>query len=221
MMDPGPQVVTYLFGNQSLPITDTLIWAWVVCVVLIIIAWATTKNMKEVPTGLQNGAELFVTAILDQIEPMIPGHGRRLLPFIGTIFAFIGLSNLVGFIPVVQNPTSDLNTTLGLGLVVFLISHYEGIKENGVLGYFKGFAEPVFILLPLNVVGELAKPISHSFRLFGNMVGGGIIITLIYQAAPWVMPVPLHAWFDLFVGAVQALIFGMIAIAYIAVARDG
>ncbi len=219
-MDPGPQVVTYLFGNESLPITDTLIWAWVVCIVIIIGARLATKDMKIVPAGLQNVAEMTVELIYDQIEAMMPGEGKRMLPFIATIFIFIGLSNLVGFIPGVVNPTADINTTLGLGLVVFLVSHYEGMKKHGVFGYIKGFGEPVIILLPLNVVGELAKPISHSFRLFGNMVGGGIIIMLIYSAAPWVLPVPLHAWFDLFVGAVQALIFGMIAIAYIAVCRD-
>ncbi len=219
-MDPGPQVVTYLFGHEALPITHTLIWSWVVCVVIIIGARLATKKMDMVPTGLQNFGEAIVELIVDQIEPMMPGQGRRMLPLIGTIFIYIGLSNLVGFIPAVDNPTADLNTTLSLGLLVFVVSHYEGMKVKGVWGYIKGFAQPVIILLPLNFVSELAKPISHSFRLFGNMVGGGIIIMLIYQAAPWVMPVPLHAWFDLFVGAVQALIFGMVAIAYIAVARD-
>ena len=75
-------------------------------------------------------------------------------------------------------------------------------------------------MLPMNIIGELAKPISHSFRLFGNIIGGGIIITLIYQFAPWIIPVPLHLWFDLFVGVIQALIFGMISISYISVARS-
>ncbi len=219
-MDPGPQVVTYLFGHEAFPITHTLIWSWAVCLVIIVGARMATRKMAMVPTGLQNLGEAIVELTLGQIEPMMPGHGRRMLPLIGTIFIYIGLSNLVGFLPAVDNPTADLNTTLSLGLLVFVISHYEGMKANGVLGYIKGFAEPTIVLFPLNFVGELAKPISHSFRLFGNMVGGGIIIMLIYQAAPWVLPVPLHAWFDLFVGAVQALIFGMIAIAYIAVARD-
>ncbi len=219
-MDPGPQVVTYLFGHEALPVTHTLIWSWVVCVVIIIGAVMATKKMEMVPTGLQNVGESIVVLVLDQIEPMMPGQGRRMLPLIGTIFIYIGLANLVGFIPAVDNPTADLNTTLSLGLLVFVISHYEGMKVRGPLGYIKSFGQPTIFLFPLNFVGELAKPISHSFRLFGNMVGGGIIIMLIYQAAPWIVPVALHAWFDLFVGAVQALIFGMVAIAYIAVARQ-
>lgn len=220
-MNPGPKVITHLFGMESLPVTDTLIMSWVSVFILVVAGKIIGNNLKLVPGPVQNATELLLTAIEDQIEPMLPGEGRRFLPFIATIFIFVGVGNLIGVIPFVSNPTADLNFTLGLGLVVFLISHVEGMRDNGIWGYFKGFAEPVFFLLPINVVGELAKPISHSFRLFGNIVGGGIIITLIYQAAPWLIPIPLHAWFDLFIGAIQALIFGMVAIAYIAVAKDG
>ena len=220
-MNPGPQVVGHLFGMESLPVTDTLIVSWVVVVFLIITAKIIGSNLELVPNGIQNATELLLTAIEDQIEPMLPGEGRKFLPFIGTIFIFVGVANLSGVLPGVPNPTGDINTTLGLALLVFLIMHFEGMRENGVWGYIKGFAEPVFILLPLNIVSELAKPISHSFRLFGNIVGGGIIITLIYQAAPWLVPIPLQAWFDIFIGIIQALIFGMVAIAYISVSKEG
>jgi F-type H+-transporting ATPase subunit a len=219
-MNPGPKVVTYLFGKSYLPITDTLIVGWVSVVLLIFLARFLTNNLKLKPEGKQNIAELLITAIHDQIEPMIPGEGWKFLPFIATIFIYVGFSNLIGLVPGVPSPTGDLNTTLGLALVVFLVSHFEGMRDKGVWGYIKSFGEPVIFLLPLNVVGELAKPISHSFRLFGNIVGGGIIITLIYQAAPGLIPVPLHAWFDFFIGLIQALIFGMVAIAYISVAKS-
>lgn len=219
-MNPGPKVVTYLFGNPNLPITDTLIVAWAVVLFLVIGSYIVTRNLKIIPGSVQNAVELLLTTIEDQIEPMLPGEGRNLLPFIGTIFIFIGISNLVGVIPGVANPTGDLNTTLGIALVVFLVSHYHGMKEQGVWGYLKGFTEPVFFLLPINIIGELAKPVSHSFRLFGNIVGGGIILGIIFQFAPWLIPVPLQAWFDIFVGLVQALIFGMLAIAYISVAKS-
>ena len=220
-MNPGPQVVGHLFGMESMPVTDTLIVSWVVVVLLAIAAKVIGSNLQLVPGSVQNATELLITAIEDQIEPMLPGEGRKFLPFIGTIFIFVGVANLIGVLPAVPNPTGDINTTLGLALVVFLIMHFEGMRENGVWGYIKGFAEPVFILLPLNIVSELAKPISHSFRLFGNIVGGGIIITLIYQAAPWLIPIPLQAWFDIFIGVIQALIFGMVAIAYISVSKQG
>lgn len=221
-MNPGPKVVTYLFGNPNLPVTDTLIVSWISVVILIIIARIGTRNIKLIPGKLQNALEILVETIHDQIEPMLPGEGWKYLPFIGTIFLYIGIGNLIGLVPVPGNtsPTGDLNTTLGLALIVFLVSNYAAVREAGLWGYLKGLAEPMFFLLPINIIGELAKPISHSFRLFGNVVGGGIIITLVYQAFPWLIPLPFHLWFDLFVGLIQTLIFGTIAIAYISVAKQ-
>lgn len=221
LMNPGPKIVGHLFGIEALPISDTLIVAWVVVLALIIIGKVIGSNLELIPGKIQNGTEMLLTAIEGQIEPMLPGEGRKFLPFMATLFIFVGVSNLVGVLPAVPNPTGDINTTLGLALVVFILMHIEGIRANGLWGYLKGFTEPVFILLPINIVSEFAKPISHSFRLFGNIVGGGIIITLLYQAAPWLVPIPIQLWFDLFIGVIQALIFGMVAIAYVSVAKDG
>jgi F-type H+-transporting ATPase subunit a len=219
-LNPGPQIQFYLFGKEYLPVTDTLLVGWLSVIIIIAAAKYLTSDLSIRPKGKQNVAEWIVEMIYKQIEPMLPGEGWRFLPFIATIFIYIGVGNLIGVVPGLANPTGDLNTTLGLALVVFLVVQYEGMREYGVWGYIKGFAEPVIFLLPINIIGELAKPISHSFRLFGNIVGGGIIITLIYQAAPALIPVPLHAWFGVFVGAIQALIFGMVAIAYISVAKS-
>lgn len=219
-MNPGPQIQFYLFGKEYLPVTDTLLVGWLSVIIIIAAAKYLTSDLSIRPNGKQNVAEWIVEMIYKQIEPMLPGEGWRFLPFIATIFIYIGVGNLIGVVPGLANPTGDLNTTLGIALVVFLVVQYEGMREYGVWGYIKGYAEPVIFLLPINIIGELAKPISHSFRLFGNIVGGGIIITLIYQAAPALIPVPLHAWFGVFVGAIQALIFGMVAIAYISVAKS-
>lgn len=219
-MNPGPQVVLYLFDNPNLPITDTLIVAWLSVLIIIISAKLATRKLTIKPGKVQNAVEMLITSFIDQLEPMLPGEGWRFLPFIGTLFIFVGVGNLIGLVPGLTSPTGDLNTTLGLALVVFLVSNYEGIKAHGLWGYLKGFGQPVIFLLPINIIGELAKPISHSFRLFGNVVGGGIIMTLVYQVVPGLIPVPLHAWFGLFVGLIQALIFGMVAIAYISVARS-
>ncbi len=219
MMEPGPQVLFHLFGNESLPVTDTLLVSWFVVIITIIGARFVTRDLKLIPGRLQSAVEYLIKLIEDQVEPMLPGEGRKFLPFIATIFIYVGIGNLIGILPIVPSFTGDLNLALGLALAVFLISHFEGMRDNGVWGYIKGFGQPVIFLLPINVVGELAKPISHSFRLFGNIVGGGIIVGLIYTAAPWLIPLPLHLWFDLFVGLIQALIFGMVAVAYIAVAK--
>ncbi|ACL70536.1 F0F1 ATP synthase subunit A [Halothermothrix orenii] len=216
-MNPGPKVVTQFMG---MPITDTLIVSWVVVILLIIFSKIVTRRLEMVPGRLQSAVELLITSIEDQIETMLPGRGSKFLPFIATIFIYIGVSNIIGVIPGVANPTGDLNTTLGLALVVFLVSQYYGVRKKGLWGYLKGFGEPVVFMLPINIIGELAKPISHSFRLFGNIVAGGILLGIVFQFAPWLIPVPLHAWFDLFIGLVQALIFGMLAIAYISIAES-
>ena len=219
-MNPGPQIQFYLFGKEYLPITDTLMVSWLCVIIILILAKYLTSSLSMRPNGKQNIAEMLIELIYKQIEPMLPNEGWKFLPFVATIFIYVGFGNLIGLIPGLPSATGDLNTTLGLGLMVFIVVQYEGMKEFGVWGYIKSFAEPVIFLLPINLVGELAKPISHSFRLFGNVVGGGIIITLIYQAAPPIIPVPLHAWFDLFIGLIQTLIFGMVAIAYISVAKS-
>ncbi|KXS45321.1 MULTISPECIES: F0F1 ATP synthase subunit A [unclassified Candidatus Frackibacter] len=215
-MGQGPQELFQLFG---IPVTDTVVVSWAIMLVLWIFAIFASKNIEMVPSGAQNAAELFLEAILDLIEGMMPNEGKRFLPLIATIALFIGMANLVGIIPTVPNPTADLNTTLGIALIVFVATHYYGIEKKGVGTYLKEFIEPSIALLPLNIIGELAKPISLAFRLFGNMAGGGVILGIIAMFVPWVIPVPLMAWFDVFVGVIQAFIFTMLAIAYISVAR--
>lgn len=216
-MNPGPRVLFEIYGAA---ITDTLIFSWLVVLLLVIGSYIITKKLEMIPRRAQNAVEMLVSALEGQIEPMLPGEGRKFLPFIGTIFIFVGFSNLIGIVPGIVSPSSDLNFPLALALMVFVFSHFHGMKIHGVWPYIKGFAKPIFFLLPLNIIGELAKPISHSFRLFGNIVGGGIILTIVAQFAPWIIPIPLSLWFDIFVGIIQAFIFGMIAIAYISVVKD-
>ncbi len=109
----------------------------------------------------------------------------------------------------------DLNTTVGLALLVAVTFIGTSIKRNGALGYAKGFLDPVPVMLPLNIVGELAKPVNMSMRLFGNMFAGSVIMGLLYKAAPWVVPAPLHLYFDLFSAVVQSFVFTMLAMVHI------
>ncbi|MFP4661382.1 MAG: F0F1 ATP synthase subunit A [Halanaerobiales bacterium] len=221
-MNPGPQHITYLFGIESLPITDTLIVSWIIVILLIVFTKLATMNLKLIPGKLQSALEILVEAIHGQIEPMLPGEGWKYFPLIATMFIYVGVSNLISLVPIPGNvsPTSDLNMTVALALIIFFVSNIDAIKRAGLWNYLKGFAEPMPFLLPINIIGELAKPISHSFRLFGNVIGGGIIMALLYSAAPWLVPLPFHFWFDIFVGLIQTLIFGTIGVAYIAVAKD-
>jgi F-type H+-transporting ATPase subunit a len=134
------------------------------------------------------------------------------------MFIFLLLCNWIGIIPGFEEPTKDLNTTLGLGVMGFFIAHATGIKAKGFSEYVKEYFRPMFFLMPLNVVGELAKVISISFRLFGNIMGGSIIIIVVsHLVYGLVLPPFLYAFFGLFVGTVQAFVFTMLTLVYISV----
>jgi F-type H+-transporting ATPase subunit a len=128
------------------------------------------------------------------------------------------ISNWLGIIPHLEEPTKDLNTPLALGLMGFCIAHYAGIKSKGFKEYSKEYFQPMFFMMPLNVIGELAKIVSISFRLFGNIMGGSIIILVVsYLTYSLLLPPFLNAFFGLFVGTIQAFVFTMLTVVYISV----
>ncbi len=155
----------------------------------------------------------------------------RFAPYIGTLMMYLAFANLAGLLAV-RPPTADLNTTLALALMTFFLIHFNGLRSKGLLGYLKGFIEPFPMLLPINILGELATPISLSFRLFGNIVGGMIIMSLIYTALGGALtiggigflqlgiPAVLHVYFDLFSGLLQTFIFAMLSMIFISRAMD-
>ncbi len=139
-------------------------------------------------------------------------------PFICALFMFLVLANWLGIIPHLEEPTKDLNTPLSLGLMGFAISHYEGIKAKGIKGYLKNYFDPIFFMLPLNIIGELSKVVSISFRLFGNIMGGSIIILVVsHLTYNLFLPPFLNVFFGLFVGTIQAFVFTMLTVVYISV----
>jgi F-type H+-transporting ATPase subunit a len=134
------------------------------------------------------------------------------------LFIFLLISNWLGILPHLEEPTRDLNTPLSLGILGFVIAHYVGIKEKGFKVYIKSYFDPVFFLMPLNVIGELAKIVSISFRLFGNIMGGAIIILVVsYLTFSILLPPFLNVFFGLFVGTIQAFVFTMLTVVYISV----
>jgi F-type H+-transporting ATPase subunit a len=152
-------------------------------------------------------------------------------PYAGMLLIYIGISNIVGLFGL-RPPTADVNTTMSMAVVTFFMIHIAGLKYNG-FDYIKGFGEPFIALLPLNIMGELATPISLGFRLFGNIVGGLIIMNLLYGALSNLtpsfigipilqagLPVVLHIYFDLFAGLLQSFIFAMLTMVFISIAVD-
>lgn len=220
-------------GQHGLPVTITVIGTWFCMLVLFLLFRTGTRKLELIPkSGLQTFLESVYVFLDDLVGQMLGVWKKKYFSFIATIFFFIVTSNLLTFFfpipwpsfgadgtitisPAFRAPTMDLNTTVGLALLVTVVFIGTNIKRNGVLGYAKGFFEPIPVMLPLNIIGELAKPVNLSMRLFGNMFAGSVILGLLYKAAPWVIPAPLHLYFDLFSALVQTFVFTMLSLVHI------
>lgn len=227
----GPNIVFTLPGN--IHITETVTVTWFIMAVLAIFSYFATRNFDKVPKKFQNVIELLVESIYNLTAQTMGKDKLRFAPYMGTIIIFIAISNLSGLLGL-RPPTADVNTTLALAIITFVMVHYNSIKSNGLGTYLKGYLEPLPALLPLNIIGELANPISLSFRLFGNIVGGLIIMNLVYGALASLsgslglsipifqagIPAVLHIYFDLFAGLLQSFIFTMLTMVFIAMAMD-
>jgi F-type H+-transporting ATPase subunit a len=192
---------------------------WVVIGLTLLFAWLATRSRKMVPGPWQMIAELLVDWFKELVRDALgEAYEERYFPLICALFIFLLLCNWVGIVPGLEEPTKDLNTTLGLGLMGFVIAHGTAIKVKGLKEYIKEYFEPMFFLAPLNVVGEIAKVISISFRLFGNVMGGSIIIIVVSHLI-WGLLLPpfLYGFFGFFVGTVQAFVFMMLTLVYISV----
>jgi F-type H+-transporting ATPase subunit a len=210
----------FYLGDARLVVNNhTLIMTWVVIGLTLLFAWLATRDRKMVPRPWQMIAELLVDWFKELVRDALgEAYEERYFPLICALFIFLLLCNWIGIVPGLEEPTRDLNTTLGLGVMGFIIAHGTAIKVKGVKEYIKEYFEPMFFLAPLNVVGEIAKVISISFRLFGNIMGGSIIIIVVSHLI-WGLLLPpfLYGFFGLFVGTVQAFVFMMLTLVYISV----
>lgn len=180
-----------VFNTFGLP--HHVVFSWVVMAVLIGVALALPRRPALVPTGLQNAMEAALEFILGLIDDVIGPEGRRFLPLIATLGLYIFLSNLLGLVPGFTPPTDNLNTNAACALVVFFSYHWIGIRKHGLWPYLKHFAGPMPILAPLMVpielISHLARPLSLTVRLFGNMLGGHILLSSFFF-----MMVGLSSW---------------------------
>lgn len=194
---------------------DTLMMTWLTMAIVIFIAMLATRRIALIPSRWQSMLELAITALLEQMETNMGPRGRKLAPLIITLFLFLLISNWLGLIPGFTSPTNDLNTTLGLALMVIVLVHVLGVINRGPIAYFKHFFEPYVPFVIINVIEELAKPITLSFRLFGNILAGEVLIIILGLLVPYVVPT---AWlaFSVFVGVIQAFIFTMLSMSYLA-----
>jgi len=216
---------------------QTLIYSWAVILLILIIGVLLARTIKRPPSRALAFVETLYSSFSNMAEDAMGEHGRKFVPLVVTIFLFVLLSNWLGIVPGLMSPTQDLNTCLALGFLVFIIAHVSAIIRKGFGKYLKGYCEPFFFFLPINIIGEIGKLISHSFRLFGNIFAGAIIFALTgpviiktfaamglptYSASGFILGAFLvsQAFFGLFVGTVQALVFALLALTYISILQE-
>ena len=220
-------------GSIDFEIHITVItWIVIGIIVTLLLCWAGKKFKEADPTKPPTGVVLVFEQLVNLVTGVLKGNLTNktwnYLPFLGTIMIMMCISNLVGLLGL-QTPTSNLSLDIVLVVLMFLTIHGTDIKLHGIIGKLKGWCEPIAFLFPLNVIGDLAFPISLTLRLFGNMLAGSIIIALIYLLMKTFMPFSilmyvvtpfLHAYFDIFTGVMQTYIFFTLAGYYIGEACD-
>ena len=213
------QLIIPVFGHNIAFNIEVIVMTWIVFFVLIVFGFVTTRKRDVLPKPMQVLGELIISQLYELTEDALGREkSKTYAPLICALFMFLLLSNWIGIVPHLEEPTKDLNTPLSLGIMGFVLAHFAGIKTKGFKEYSKEYFQPIFFMMPLNLIGELAKVVSISFRLFGNIMGGSIIILVVsHLTYSIVLPPLLNAFFGLFVGAIQAFVFTMLTLVYISV----
>lgn len=213
-------VFSYELFGQTVWITTTHVCVLIVFLVIIgfcIAANRAVKHATEVPGAFQNVVELIVEMLDGMISGVMGGQAARFRNYIGTIFIFILFSNICGLLGL-RPPTADYGVTFALGIITFTLIHFNKFKYQKVSGVLKGLCEPWPIWAPINIISDLAVPVSLSLRLFANILSGTAIMALIYallSKVAIIWPAALHVYFDLFSGAIQTYVFCMLTMTYV------
>ena len=216
--DPTSLVSPVLFHIGPIPVTAHVVSAWVIMVILVGLSILATRNMQMVPRGLQNLFEVIVEGLINLIDQTAGPRGRQFAPVVMTAFLFILFSNWIGTVPpfgditALHSANSNLNITAAMAIFVFVLAQFYALRTLGIGGYLKEFLVPN----PLHILTELSRPVSLSLRLFGNIFAGGVLVHTMLGIAPFVTFVFLGL--ELFVGAVQALIFTMLSLVFLSIA---
>lgn len=191
-----------------------------VAIIMLVLARLATSRMQLVPSGVQNVMEAYLEGVIAMGKDVMGEElARKYLPLVATLGLFVLLANLIGIIPGFEAPSSNLNMTLALTLIVFVYYHFEGIRVNGIVHYFGHFMGPLKILAPLmfpiEIISHLSRIVSLSFRLFGNIKGEDLFLAVVLMLAPWVAPMPAYALLT-FSAFLQAFIFMILTYVYLA-----
>lgn len=194
---------------------QTIYMSWLTMVIVAAIVFAATRRVQEIPYGIQNLVEMIVEWLEKLMDANLGVEGRRVAtPFVLTLFLYIFVGNELGLMPSIgvhlSSPTNDINVALGLSITVAVATYIIGILQQGP-SYFKHLVSPFALMLPLNIIEELAKPLTMALRLFGNILAGEILLAVLYMLVPWVVP-NLWIGFSLIIGFLQAFIFTMLTV---------
>jgi F-type H+-transporting ATPase subunit a len=206
---------------------DTMLSTVIAGSVVIVLGLMLRRSAtNEVPGKLQLAWEALVSWVNEQVEGNLGRLNPFVVPLAVSLFVFILVANLVEIVPTehkVPPATADVNLTYPLALLVFITATAYGIRERGIRDFAKGLAQPHWIMTPINVIEEIAKPVSLSLRLFGNLFAGGVMLSIIGLLPFWITPLPTVIWklFSIFIGLIQALIFALLTILYFGMAGSG
>jgi len=204
-----------LFSVGPLEITGTTVTAWGILLALGGLSVLATRRLRLEPGRFQVAIEGIVSALEGAIRAVVPQHAQLLLPFIGSLWVFIVVANLIGLIPGLHSPTRDLSVTAALALLVFLSVHWYGIRISGLRAYLRHYLTPNPILLPFHLISEITRTVALAVRLFGNIMSLEMAALLVLLVAGFLVPVPI-LMLHIVEALVQAYIFGMLALVYIA-----
>jgi F-type H+-transporting ATPase subunit a len=209
-----------LLHNKYIP--DIVTYTFLVMAILTLLGFLATRRMDIYPNKVQNVMEVIVNAFHNLLIDTMGEHGKKFFPLIATIGFFILFSNLIGLIPGFESPTASLNTTVAMALVVFFLTHIVGVQIQG-MKYFKQFLGPVWwltpLMMPIEIISHLSRPLSLSVRLFGNIQGGHIVVAVIFVLVPLLIPLPILI-LKILISVIQTLVFMLLSMMYIAGAME-
>lgn len=206
-------IITTIFRIGPLVITNTVVTTWLIMGLLALLAWLATRRLQPEPGPLQTALEGIVVTIESAVAEVAGDHTKPIMPFIGTLWIFLVVANLSGLLPGVHAPTRDLSATAALAFVVFLSTHWFGVRIQGLKSYLRHYLRPSPILLPFHLISEITRTVALAVRLFGNIMSLEMAALLILIVAGFLVPVPI-LMLHIVEALVQAYIFGMLALIY-------
>ena len=216
MVDISPDTIIFLEWGQ-VTLNATIVFTWLVMALIVFISWLVTRKLSVEPplSRSQNLLETIVDYMRSQIREITQDDPDTYLPFSGTLFLFIAISNLLTIVPGYYPPTGSLYTTGALAICVFFAVPIYGIGKMGTVAYFKRYMQPTVLMLPFNIIGELSRTLALAVRLFGNIMSGTMIVAMLLAIVPFFLPIVMQV-LGFLIGFIQAYIFAVLATVYIA-----